>query len=361
MLQLIIGVKMYFKKLNKNLKKYFDILCDNDYPKFLNKYLETSTMKRLSGIGHFCGSDHSKFHKIKFWYSRLDHSVACALISWNFTKDKTQTLATLFHDLGTPAFSHTIDYMLGDYLKHESSEKKVKDIIFSSKEIKENLKKDKIKVKDIISIEYYPISENKRPKLCIDRLEGIIPTAFIWEPIINLKDIKKIYKNLVILKNEEGKDEIGFKDVKSAEYFFEIVYKVSMLLVSNEDKIVMKLLSDIIKESIKKNIISFEELYILSEKDILKKIKKDKDLKILLNKFINLKEIYRSKVKPKDYYYISFDSKKRHVIPLCLNKNREVERINKCSKKSNKMLNNFLKYKDSKYCYVKNILMNEFK
>lgn len=352
---------MYFENLNNNLKKYFDILCDNDYPEFINKYIETSTMQRLSGIGHFCGSDHSKFHKVKFWYSRLDHSVACALISWYFTKDKAQTLATLFHDLGTPAFSHTIDYMLEDFQKHESSEKDVKEIIYSSKEIKENLKKDKINIKDVISIQDYPISENKRPKLCIDRLEGIIPIAFIWEPFINLKDIKKIYKNLIILKNEDGIDEIGFKDIDAAEYFFEIVYKVSMLLVTNEDKIVMKLLADIIKQAIIKNVISFEELYVYSEKEILKKIKKDKELKILLNKFINLKEIHRSKSKPKDYYYISFDSKRRHVIPLCIDKNKKINRINKCSKKCNKMLNDFLKYKDSKYCYVKNILMDDFK
>jgi HD superfamily phosphohydrolase len=40
------------------------------------------------------------------------------------TKDKKQTLCALFHDLGTPAFSHVVDFMFNDPTNQASSEKK---------------------------------------------------------------------------------------------------------------------------------------------------------------------------------------------------------------------------------------------
>ncbi len=352
---------MYFKKLNKNLKKYFDILCDNDYPEFINKYLETSTMKRLSGIGQFCGSDYTKFNNnIRFWYTRLDHSVDCALMTWYFTKDKIQTLAALFHDLGTPVFSHTIDYLFDDYSDCESSERSVEDIINSSFEIKNLLKEDNIKIKDVISVEKYPIFENKRPGLCIDRLDGVLHAAYIWAKIINLKDVEEIFKSIIVLKNEMGIDEIGFKDLNSALKFFRVNFDIAILLESNEDKFVMKLLADIIKLAIKKEIITLNDLYELSEFEIINKFKEDNKISILWNKYVNMSNLKNSKLKPKKYYFVSFKPKKRSLLPLYLN-NGNSYRINKYSKEAKELYNKFLKYKDFKYCYVKDILMDEFK
>ena len=83
------------------------------------------------------------------WYSSLDHSVAVALIIWNFTNDKKQTLAGLFHDIATPAFKHAIDFMNGDYEKQESTEELTTQIIANSKEIMELLNRDNIKIDEV--------------------------------------------------------------------------------------------------------------------------------------------------------------------------------------------------------------------
>lgn len=52
-----------------------------------------------------CGCDYTNLFPRHEWYSNLDHSVGVALIIWNFTHDKKQTLAGLFHDIATPVFT----------------------------------------------------------------------------------------------------------------------------------------------------------------------------------------------------------------------------------------------------------------
>ena len=74
----------------------------------------------------------------------MDHSVGVALIIWNFTKDKKQTLAGLFHDIATPIFKHCIDFMNGDYETQESTEELTTCIIKNSKEIMALLERDNI-------------------------------------------------------------------------------------------------------------------------------------------------------------------------------------------------------------------------
>ncbi len=43
-----------------------------------------SDMLRLDGIGMSCGTLYTKVYNDKYFYSSLTHSVAVALIIWNF-------------------------------------------------------------------------------------------------------------------------------------------------------------------------------------------------------------------------------------------------------------------------------------
>ena len=97
-------------------------------------------MLKQSKISVSCGTIYSKMYN-QMWYSSLDHSVAVSLIVWHFTKNKKQTLAGLFHDIATPVFKHSIDFMNGDYEKQESTEELTTRIINESQEIMKLLKK----------------------------------------------------------------------------------------------------------------------------------------------------------------------------------------------------------------------------
>lgn len=87
----------YIEKTNKLIKDYFNILSPN-YPEWLNEYIETERMLKQQYISVTCGKIYSKLFDYND-YSSLDHSIAVALIIWNFTHDKKQTLAGLFHDI----------------------------------------------------------------------------------------------------------------------------------------------------------------------------------------------------------------------------------------------------------------------
>ena len=108
-----------------------------DIPEFLNKYLSLSSIERLKDVGYFCGMDYASKDIYDFgeYVSRYDHSLNVALITWNLTKDKSATLAGLFHDISTPCFAHVIDYMNKDYNKQESTEIYTKDILIKEKNL----------------------------------------------------------------------------------------------------------------------------------------------------------------------------------------------------------------------------------
>lgn len=272
-------------------------------------------------------------------------------MTWNFTKNKVQTLAALFHDLGTPAFSHCIDFMLGDSVNQESSEQSVKDVILNSPDICNILAEDGISVEDIADVSKYPIIENKSPKLCADRLDGVLHTVYIWLNIWPLDKIKKTYQGIKILINEDNYPEIGFKDIKSGELFFEAVYEYSMVLQKNEDKFTMQYIADEIKKAIEINKLKLSDLYKLSESEVIEIIKKDnKNWEI----FSNITFLKKSDEKPKDIYYVSIESKKRNVIPLC-EVNGITIRLNEVSDKVKNLLFNYNNFKDSKYCYIDGI------
>lgn len=117
-----------------NTKKYFKILS-RDFPDFLNDYIYTPEMQKLEGINQICGAYWRKPNIYNNMYSVLMHSVGVALIIWNFTHNKKQTLAGLFHDISSPAFKHCIDFLNGDAERQESTEEQTLDTITNSKEI----------------------------------------------------------------------------------------------------------------------------------------------------------------------------------------------------------------------------------
>ncbi len=334
--------------INEELKDYFNILCDNNYPNFIEKYFETKELKRLKTIGQFCGNDYCKLYNIRYWYSRFDHSVATALITWNFTKDKTQTIAALFHDLGTPAFSHCIDFLLGDAFNQESAEKSIRDIILNSPDICKFLRKDKIVIEDVFDVFKYPIIENQKPKLCADRLEGVLHSVYIWLNIWSLEKIKKVYDGIEILINEDNLPELGFKEVSSGELFFKAGYEYSIALQSNEDKFAMQFIADQLNILITDKKISFNDLYKLSEEDIIKLLEKNN---YLWTVFSNANTLKGTNKKPKKGYYVSIESKKRYVVPLC-KKDNQIVRLDKASEKMAKLLLKYKNFKDYKYSYI---------
>ncbi len=337
---------------NLEIQNYFNILCKGNYPEFIDKYIETEELQRLKGIGQFCGVDYNKIPLLntKYWYSRLDHSIACAYITWHLTKDKTQTIAALFHDIGTPAFSHSVDFMLNDSENQSSSEKEIIDMISNMEKLQEILFVDEINITDIFDIEKYTLVENKKPKICVDRLEGILSTGLVWRQFWNLEDIRKIYNSVIVGVNEENEQEITFNDVEMADMFMFGVREYAISLQSGEDKLSLNFMGSILFKAIKSNVFKQEELYIKSEEEIIKLIEKSKNtvLKDMWNKFKELEVVNKTEHFIEDKYCISVEAKKRYAIPL-VKTGDEFKRLVDISEKAKTIINDYLSYKDSKF------------
>lgn len=343
----------YFESLDKEIKRYFKILSP-EIPEFLEEYIETPEMQKQAGISVSCGTYYSKlFPEIKLWYSSLDHSVAVALIIWNFTKDKKQTLAGLFHDIATPAFKHCIDFLNGDYEKQESTEELTTKIISESKEIMSLLNRDGIKLEEVSDYHIYPIADNDTPQLSSDRLEYTLSNGLgVRKEIWNLEEIKEIYGNIEIQKNEKGIEELGFKDKKIAEKFVKNMSKLSSSYITNERKSTMQFLADIIKKMNEKGLITKSDLYKLSEEKIIKKIEscEYENISSCFKKWENAIKINESDVPIDDKYCVSIKAKIRYIVPLVRDGNKFV-RINEISDEAKQDIKRCLEFKTKKYAY----------
>ena len=331
------------------MKEYLKILS-NEIPDFLNDYINTPQMQKLAGISVSCGTYYTKLFDKMVWYSSLDHSIAVSLIVWDFTKDKKQTIAGLFHDIATPVFKHSIDFMNGDYKKQESTEELTTQIISESKEIMSLLKRDGIKIEEVDNYHIYPIADNDTPMLSADRLEytlsnGLGACKNIW----NLEEVKEIYENIEIQKNEQGIEELGFKDIKIAEKFVKGMRILSNSYIDNKTKFSMQFLADIMKIMSSQNLITKKDLYELSEKEVIERIE-NCDYAEISQKFDmwkNAHEIKESDEKVKDKYCVSIDAKIRYINPLV-----NGIRISEISEVAKEEIQKALEFKTKKYAYL---------
>ena len=335
---------------NEVIIEYLKILS-KDIPDFLVEYASVPEMQRLKGISMISACEYTKLVPFNFFHTRYEHSIGVALIVWNFTKDKKQTIAGLYHDIATPAFSHVVDYIHGDYETQESTEEYTEKIIRKSKEIMNLLNRDSISVEEIRDYHLYPIADNNSPRLSADRLEYTLSNGLVTQDAFSLEAIDRIYKDLTILKNENGEDEIGFKNLKIAEEYIERATKLWHLFSgNNENGIIMQFWTDILSKMAKEKYITEEDLYKYSEQEIVEKIRNCPDKKIskAFEIFSNSEEIERSETEVKDKYCISVKTKKRYTNPL-VQINGTAIRIDIASEKGKRIIEDIENYKDSKY------------
>ena len=334
------------------IQKYFKVLSP-EFPDFLLEYIHTPEMQKQSKISVTSGTIYSKMFD-EIWYSSLHHSVAVALIIWNFTKDKKQTLSGLFHDIATPVFKHCIDFMNGDHEKQESTEELTTQIIQNSKEIMALLNRDGIKLEEVCDYHIYPIADNETPQLSADRLEYTLSNGLgVREKIWDLDTIKEIYQDIEVQENEEGIPELGFKHKELAEKFVKTMSKLSCIYVGNETKYSMQFIADIVKKMYEQKLITKKDLYTLSEKEVIQKIENCPigNISNCFKKWENATQIKESDELPKDKYAVDIKVKQRYIVPLVEEGNQFI-RIDKISESAKQDINDFLNYKPKKYAYL---------
>ena len=349
-----------------NIEEYYKILCP-EFPNFLKKYIELPIMQRLSGIGLLCGTDWTSLYKNRFFYSRLEHSVGVALIIWNFTKDKTQTIAGLLHDVSTTVFSHVSDFRKGDALTQTSTEEPTTKMILSDSALCKLLESDGIEPKDVVDYHIYPIADNEIPSLSADRLEYMYPSGLALDGSWTFEEIAKTYNDLIILKNEENKEELGFKTIEMAELYCKKFCMIGHILQLNENKLSLQLLSQIMSKAVELDVLQEEDFMTLSESKIIEKIESfisKKTLSLEEQKFATMYNTFRKMTKvehtsqklPEDKYFcVSLKVKQRYINPLVKvgTNSQQAKRLSEVSDFANKLIKDFLEYEDTKFGCVR--------
>ena len=335
----------YIDSVDKRVLDYFNVLEPN-FPEWLNDYIETKELLKQRYISVTCGKIYSNLFEIDFFFSSLDHSVAVALIVWHFTHDKKQTLSGLFHDIATPVFKHCVDFLNGDYMTQESTEDLTSKIIGSSKEIMDLLKRDNIKLEEVDDYHIYPVADNDTPKLSADRFEYSLSNALLTYKLSNIDDIKKIYNDVILDKDEEGTLELSFKSKATALEFVKITSKLSIIYRDDKTRYSMQLIADIIKKLNEDGLITKEDLYNKKESEIIEIIENSK-YKEIFNIWKNAKNLKVSKEKPEIVYFVHHGEKIRYIDPL-VNKRR----ISSISKEAKKEIDKNLSYDMNNYVYL---------
>ena len=247
--------------------------------------------------------------------NRYDHSLTTAKLTWYLKKDFNAMIAALYHDIATPCFSHVIDYMNKDYATQSSTEEKTKELLEKDKYLLTLLKKDNINLNDI-DFKKHSIVDLERPCLCADRLDGIFLTSLFWTKKMTINDIKNILTNTTIYLNENHQEEIGFKNNQIGKLVLKNNDLIDLYCHSNEDNFMMELLANITKQAIQKNIITYNDLYILSEKELINKFINSKD-KTILNLWLKF-----TTIKQKDINKFELPNVKKRVINPLINGQR---------------------------------------
>ena len=293
-------------------------IYEKDIPSFLLPYLSSVAMQRLKGVDMNCGMNFTSFPVFRDLepYSRYDHSLGVALIVWHFTHNRIQALAGLFHDIATPAFSHVTDFMRGDYLKQEASENETSMVIHNDPDIMKQLSQDEISPDQVSDYHLYPIADNDSPHLSADRLEYTCGDIVDYH-FGTAENVRALYNDLIVLKNEDGIDEIGFMHPKQTEQFARYALQCGKIYSCKEDRYAMDRLSDLLKECIADHTLEMSDLY-TSEKEVIRKIRMvhEKEWK----EFTSLSRVVSLPADTKGARMIRV--KKRYIDPLVMNQGR---------------------------------------
>lgn len=145
--------------------------------------------------------------------------------------------------------------------------------------------------------------------------------------------------------NEDKKLELCFDDEDIADKFVELTSRLSILYRDDKTRFSMGLLSDILKWLVKNKLITIDDLYELSDDEVVEIINKSR-LKDVFGKWVDMKDVKASKNMPGDYYSVKSRAKIRYIDPLVND-----SRISSLSENARKNIANNFNYDMENYVY----------
>lgn len=343
--------KRCLRKLTHAQREYLQVLSP-EFPAWLLKYIAAPEVQRLDGVTNVNGIDQGGLFSFSVRLSTFAHSIGVALIIWRFTHDKKQTLAGLFHDIACPAFHHTVDFMNGDSETQESTEERTGEIIRNSRAITRQLKRDGIMPGEVSDYKLFPLADNETPGLAADRLEYTLANGYFLYETWTLDQIKSFSENLTVLYNENGIEEFGLRDLEVAEEFTKNNLTLTAEYQNDKTRASMQFLADILKSMMLRDYLTMDDLYAMSEREIVDWVLScgDKTISEAFRQFQRATSVYNSNTAKKDRYCTDVKTKVRYIVPLVQGDDETGDRrVTELSKTVNQAVTKFLNTKQPKY------------
>ncbi|MDO8517532.1 MAG: HD domain-containing protein [Nanoarchaeota archaeon] len=236
---------------------------------YLVELINSPSIQRLKGIS--MGMPQEYYHKPI--YSRYEHSVGVLVLLRKLKADSKEQIAGLLHDISHTAFSHVIDWVIGDPTKEDYQDNMFLDFIKNS-EIPSILNKYNFNYKKFSNLSKFSLLEKDAPSLCADRFDYSI-REINWN---EGKDITEmIVKDLINHNNN-----MAFNSKKIAGIFAKgYSHCNSEHWAGDEAKARYYLLAKILKRALLKKIISINDLRTLQDYSIINLLVENKDKEIL--------------------------------------------------------------------------------
>jgi len=281
-------------------------------------------MQRLKGVGQYSTW---RLMNPKLDTTRFEHSLGVYCLLKKFRASFEEQIAGLLHDLNHTAFSHVVDYVLGDPETQDYGDLKHKEILMNSN-IPSILEKSNISPEKISDYHSFGLLERDLPDLCCDRIDYCLRDSVCYG-LIDQKKANQILNGLMVYNGE-----IICKDKIYAKEISKIFLYMSKVLWSNEIQSgSFLLLAKAIKTAFKKRILNEENLY-TTDNNLYSVLANSNNKEIIkLIKPIDKGKIIKGTKKDHDFYA---KAKVRYIDPKFLEKGKliKLSEVDKDYKKS---------------------------
>lgn len=170
--------------------------------------IDSKAVQRLKKIGQF--GVPQEYYPFKD-YSRYEHCIGVMLLLKRLDASLEEQVAGLLHDASHTAFSHTVDWVLGDREKEDYQDKNHFDILNRS-DVPESLSRHGFSLPRIANTKNYGLLERKAPDLCADRVDYSLREFASWaNPSIVDKCLESmiVYDGRMVFNSRECAKEFG--------------------------------------------------------------------------------------------------------------------------------------------------------
>jgi uncharacterized protein len=275
--------------------------------------IQSSPLQRLKKISQD-GATH--FIQPIFNANRFEHSFGAWYLAMRFNRPIEEQIACLLHDVPHTAFSHVVDFVMGDE-NQEYHDRFLNDVVMNS-DIPKILRTHGLDIKRVLQKEKYYLLDNRTPELSFDRWDYFMRDANM----------------MGLLPHETIREIIASVELKDGQFYFTDHHYAGLLCivtmavcklgyVSATSHGAWFLLANALKNGLASGVISEDDLFTTDE-EVLIKLKKshNKEINDYIERLKSGREFTYADKATAEFYG---KNKARYIDPLVIHDNKLIK------------------------------------